>query len=290
MPSRNSFDPYNFDSYFFGNINREESENILMYCEVGTFILRNSTTQPHGYSLSVRNSMDGPRQIHHYLINSIECKNGVRKLQMHNRTYIDIANLISYFKMTKLEQTHLITPAPRKPMKVVIAEHKFDGQNISDLPFARNEILEILRIPEEGWWVARNSLGMIGFIPSNYVREDPNLDEQRASRKSLSKQKLSSYRKQQNARPFKHLIIPAIVKVVANRTPSVYDSKAMTLKIGQLIHLTKVYANGICFGTNQETGKSGTFPFTYVKWTNEPIINPPSDPPPSSQIKENLPN
>uniref|UniRef100_A0AC34GQ93 Adapter molecule Crk n=1 Tax=Panagrolaimus sp. ES5 TaxID=591445 RepID=A0AC34GQ93_9BILA len=279
---RHSFDPYDFDSYFFGSITREECEAILMLCEVGTFVLRNSTTQPHGYSLSVRDSLDGARQIHHYLISSVEYKNGIRKLQMHNRTYHDIASLISYFKMTKLEQTSLIIPAPKRPIKIVIAEHKFDGQNLTDLPFARNEVLEILRIPEEGWWVARNALGMIGFIPSNYVREDPSIDDQIASRKSLSKQKLSAYRNKQNARPFKHLIIPAIVKVVTNRRPSVYDAKAMSLKVGQLIHLTKVYATGMCFGTNQETGISGTFPFTYVKWTNQPIINnsPPNNVPP----------
>uniref|UniRef100_A0A914Z9Z8 SH2 domain-containing protein n=1 Tax=Panagrolaimus superbus TaxID=310955 RepID=A0A914Z9Z8_9BILA len=79
---RNLFDSYDFESYYFGNITREESEDILMLCEVGTFILRNSTSQPHGYSLSVRNSLGGPRDIHHYLINSIECEYGIKKLQV----------------------------------------------------------------------------------------------------------------------------------------------------------------------------------------------------------------
>uniref|UniRef100_A0A914ZB00 SH3 domain-containing protein n=1 Tax=Panagrolaimus superbus TaxID=310955 RepID=A0A914ZB00_9BILA len=120
---------------------------------------------------------------------------------------------------------------------------------------------------------------MIGFVPSNYIKQVAGVENEKAPRKSLSKKKSSL--KQQNDRPFKHLIIPAIVKVVANRRPSLYDSKAMTLKKGQLIHLTKLYSSGMCFGTNQETGISGIFPFTFVKWTNQPIIN--NSPP---EIKE----
>lgn len=49
-----SFDPYEWDSYFFENISREASENILKLCDVGTFLVRKSTTQTNGYSLSVR--------------------------------------------------------------------------------------------------------------------------------------------------------------------------------------------------------------------------------------------
>jgi hypothetical protein len=274
MSSHASFDPYEFDSYFFGNITREESEAILLLCDVGTFLLRCSTTQAHGYSLSVRDSLEGPRQVHHYLIASVEGSDGKRRLQMHDRNYHDIASLVAYYKMNKLEHTNLKMPAPKKALKTVIAEHKFDGQNVTDLSFERNDVLEILREPEEGWWVARNALGMIGFVPSNYVREENSGTEPTSNpstRKNLLKERnrRSAYRK--NNEDHLNLTIPAIVRVIANRKPSVYDKDAMTLKIGQTILLTKVLTTGICYGTNRETGVQGSFPFTYVKWTGQPI-------------------
>lgn len=90
---------------------------------------------------------------------------------MHERTYLDVPSIISYYKMRKLEFTNLRQPAPKDPIKKVIANHKFDGESITDLAFERYEELDILRMPEEGWWVARNALGIIGLIPSNYVKD-----------------------------------------------------------------------------------------------------------------------
>lgn len=82
-----------------------------------------------------------------------------------------MSNLIGYFKMHKLEHVNLRIPAPKNPLKEVVAMHRFEGQRVTDLSFERDEVLEVLRIPEDGWWVARNALGTIGLIPSNYVKE-----------------------------------------------------------------------------------------------------------------------
>lgn len=48
-----SFDPCAFDSYYFGHFSREDSEAMLKLFDVGTFLVRCSTSKP-GYSLSVR--------------------------------------------------------------------------------------------------------------------------------------------------------------------------------------------------------------------------------------------
>ena len=48
-----SFDPYGWDTFFFGTLDRKEAERLLATSEIGTFILRESTTKP-GYSLTVK--------------------------------------------------------------------------------------------------------------------------------------------------------------------------------------------------------------------------------------------
>ena len=65
----------------------------------------------------------------------------------------------------------------------------------------------------------------------------------------------------------KNLPVPAIVKVIADRRPSLYDREALTLTKGQYIHLTKMHPDGTCEGIQKDTGLQGTFPITYVEWT-----------------------
>lgn len=48
-----TFDPYSWDTFFFGFLDRKEAERLLASSEIGTFILRESTTKP-GYSLTVK--------------------------------------------------------------------------------------------------------------------------------------------------------------------------------------------------------------------------------------------
>jgi proto-oncogene C-crk len=47
---------------------------------------------------------------------------------------------------------------------------RFFGERITDLPFSCGEVLDVLEKPEEEWWIARNAMGSVGFIPTNYVQ------------------------------------------------------------------------------------------------------------------------
>jgi proto-oncogene C-crk len=47
---------------------------------------------------------------------------------------------------------------------------RFFGERITDLPFNCGEVLDVLEKPEEEWWIARNAMGSVGFIPTNYVQ------------------------------------------------------------------------------------------------------------------------
>lgn len=51
----------------------------------------------------------------------------------------------------------------------MVALFEFKGERSSDLPFQRNDVLEIIGKPEEGWWEARNALGATGSVPINYL-------------------------------------------------------------------------------------------------------------------------
>jgi hypothetical protein len=37
-------------------------------------------------------------------------------------------------------------------------------------------MLEVLEKPEEDWWVARNAMGNVGFVPVNYLRRTNDED------------------------------------------------------------------------------------------------------------------
>lgn len=50
--------------------------------------------------------------------------------------------------------------------------HKFCGERATDLPFNFGETLEILEKPEEEWWIARNAMGAVGFVPANYLERN----------------------------------------------------------------------------------------------------------------------
>ena len=197
-----------------------------------------------------------------------------------------MSNLIGYFKMHKLEYVNLRTPAPKIPLKEVVTMHRFEGQRVTDLSFERGEVLEVLRIPEEGWWVARNALGTIGLIPSNYVKDVifsislyKNYDCFQKTAGEDSASGSNSYRHSTNSqlsdhKNYENLSVPAVVKAISNRRPSAYDTEAMPLKTGDLIVVTEVQQNGVCRGSLIKNGSktvTGTFPISYVEWTTMPI-------------------
>lgn len=69
-----------------------------------------------------------------------------------------------------LEKCCLTQPVLKQTLCKAIGRYKFDGERITDLPFERGEILEIIGKPEDSWWVARNCLNTIGLIPVPYVK------------------------------------------------------------------------------------------------------------------------
>jgi len=66
-----------------------------------------------------------------------------------------------------------------------------------------------------------------------------------------------------------NLKLPAKARVIKNRTPSLYDKRALRLQIGDLLIVTKADINGQCEGTLLSTNRQGTFPFNYVEFLDQ---------------------
>ncbi|RWS29250.1 Cytoplasmic protein NCK2-like protein [Leptotrombidium deliense] len=76
--------------------------------------------------------------------------------------------------------------------ETVVALYSFVSQNEEELSFQKGERLEILDKPlnDPDWWLVRNSEGLSGLVPKNYVtRDDNNLDSSQigSTQKELSK-------------------------------------------------------------------------------------------------------
>ncbi|KAF7635711.1 hypothetical protein Mgra_00004803 [Meloidogyne graminicola] len=290
------FDPYNWESFFFGPLNRDDAEGFLKGTEVGTFLLRESTSV-QGYSLSVKENNE---RVNHYLIDREEQEGGKQRFSISNVNFVDIPSILNHYKLRKLDTTPLIYPLGRPTIEKVIGRFKFEGERISDLPFDRGEILEVLSKPEERWWMARNCLGNTGLIPTNYVKiyeEGDEISLQNPSSKSIGSSSGSSGKRfssnsvesnnninneQQNNKEYIELseirIIRTLLKlsqirilspnswvrVIADRWPSIYDLAALSIKQGQHLWVQELLPNGMCRGANED-GKAGLFPITYVE-------------------------
>ncbi|XP_022796125.1 tyrosine-protein kinase BTK-like [Stylophora pistillata] len=58
----------------------------------------------------------------------------------------------------------------KKPPEVVVAIYDFRGAEQGDLSLLKGENLTVIDKQSDHWWIAKNSRGEQGYIPSNYVR------------------------------------------------------------------------------------------------------------------------
>lgn len=57
------------------------------------------------------------------------------------------------------------------PIESLQASYNYEAQDSTELSFLEGESLEILHKIDEDWWLARNSVGECGMVPSNYFAE-----------------------------------------------------------------------------------------------------------------------
>ena len=199
MASAN-FNSADRESWYFGRLSRQETQDCLMRQKHGTFLVRESKTCPGDYVLSVSENS----RVSHYIINSMH-----GQLKIGDQMFDSLPDLLDFYKIHYLDTTTLIEPISKSVsvsnasnhhsyppaltssstinsgkqelekkqniMPLVRALYDFKSDDADDLPFSKGEILEVVEKPEENWWNARNSQGRLGQIPVPYVEIcDPN--------------------------------------------------------------------------------------------------------------------
>ena len=68
-------------------------------------------------------------------------------------------------------------PDPEQDHPLYVAKYDYDCRSDDDLGFKKGDLLYIISTEEEDWWFAQNKdTGQKGFIPSNYVAENHELE------------------------------------------------------------------------------------------------------------------
>lgn len=257
------FDPDDKYSWYFGQLSRDETNKILEAEAIsGVFLVRESKTMQGDFVLCVKE--DG--KVSHYIINRIRAGENAGRFRIGDKDFPDICSLLNFYKTHYLETTTLIRPAPRTKL---LCRYNFPGRDPEDLPFKRDETLELICKYEAEWWTARNANGQVGQIPVRYVQvieasPDNHIDNRLEP----------VYRKpdeQVHPPSAAQVQLPAKALVTLQRIPSAYDRRQLRLEVGQVVTVLEMNLNGQWEG--EIDGKRGIFPFTHVRFLTQEELN-----------------
>eukprot|EP00794_Sanderia_malayensis_P016800 gene16800-18496_t len=284
-------DRLNEYSWYHGSLPRVACESILNQDRPGLFLVRDSSSIPNGYVLSVKEV----QKVSHYIINFNEQS---RLYKIGDQTFDDLPSIVEFYKKHFLDTTTLVEPVSShvtsaNPLKVR-AKFNFAGNDPEDLSFKKGDVLIIIKKEEEDWWLARHPNGQEGLIPRTYIEElpqggiapSPTHSYQNDSRRSFpasrpqdsqATSRLSTGGKdymQPKVFPMKVSQEPSISMLPAgpvlarakqSRDPSFYDQTQLKFKKDDQIRVLKRNDDGIWEGENLENGSKGLFPFTFVE-------------------------
>lgn len=287
------FDSSDRSSWYMGPVTRQEAQSRLQGQRHGMFLVRDSSTCPGDYVLSVSENS----RVSHYIINSLPN----RRFKIGDQEFDHLPALLEFYKIHYLDTTTLIEPAPRYPsppmgsvsapnlptaeenLEYVRTLYDFPGNDAEDLPFKKGEILVIIEKPEEQWWSARNKDGRIGMIPVPYVeklvRSSPHGKHGNRNSNSYGiPEPAHAYAQPQTTTPLPAVSStpgaainplpstqngPVFAKAIQKRVPCAYDKTALALEVGDIVKVTRMNINGQWEG--EVNGRKGLFPFTHVK-------------------------
>lgn len=229
--------------YYHGQIDRATTDTILAGKRPGTYLLRDSSTCPGDFVLSVSEN----NKVSHYIISR---RGGLYIIG--DQTFSDLYSVIEFYKKHFLDTTTLtdVAKRPSRPAPpdisnqppehvlgrlVVRGKFDFHSDDPEDLCFKKGELLNVLRKDEEEWWFAeKQSNHSTGSIPVPYIE----IVEERSSTG------------------------PFIARALLDRDCP-YDPSALSFKKGEEILVTHQKENGEWEG---EVGqRRGHFPFKLVE-------------------------
>lgn len=288
------FDSSDRSSWYFGPVSRQEAQNRLQGQRHGMFLVRDSSTCPGDYVLSVSENS----KVSHYIINSLPSK----RFKIGDQEFEHLPALLEFYKIHYLDTTTLIEPAPRfqstvlssgpiqppalpgeENLEYVRTLYDFTGSDAEDLPFKKGEILIILDKPEEQWWSAKSKEGRVGMIPVPYVEKlvrPPHPGQAGHSTRNSNSygipEPAHAYAQPQTQSPLPPgtpgAVItplpnmqngPVMAKAIQKRVPCAYDKTALALEVGDIVKVTRMNISGQWEG--EVNGRRGLFPFTHVR-------------------------
>lgn len=233
-----SFDPYDEDSWFFGSMSRADATEILHKNknDIGSFLVRESISEKLDLVLTVKESDE---KVSNYIINRfIQDKGQEVYFKMGEQVFPDLPSLLAYYKVNNLDETPLIAPAIN-PIK--------DSQ--TKRSFTRDYLAEVIKDNQ-----LRASLNKLGDQSGFMSHQHQQLHLRVNGIGALTNRKL-----------------PAFAQVLQARIPNAYDKTALTLKVGDIVKVTKVDIGGCWEG--ELNGRRGHFPFNYVKFIEDNMTN-----------------
>lgn len=99
------FDSADRASWYLGPVSRQEAQSRLQGQRHGVFLVRDSSTCPGDYVLSVSENS----RVSHYIINSLPN----RRFKIGDQEFEHLPALLEFYKIHYLDTTTLIEPAPR---------------------------------------------------------------------------------------------------------------------------------------------------------------------------------
>ncbi|CAJ0578225.1 unnamed protein product, partial [Mesorhabditis spiculigera] len=253
------FNPLEWRQFYYPEMSRNKATAILKDLPIGTFLLRDSSREGE-YSLSVKESEEQP-PVKHYLIER-KGEDGSDSVTLATQSFVDLAQLLSYYTRRTLDQSALKIPYMAKGTEIVKVVYRYQAQDLTAEP---GDHLEVLEKMGDGTLKVRNSTQKTGLIPPDYVmRISGSSTGSKSTEDSQFHGSSNSVEVEGEPEVVEDLRLPATGKVIFDRVPSVYDSAAIRLKKGQSVEAHRKIGQGFYEGTVD--GRPGTIPQIYVKW------------------------
>ncbi|NXX39194.1 GRAP protein, partial [Tricholaema leucomelas] len=153
--------------WYVGRISRHLAEQqLLQRKHPGAFLIRDSESTPGQFSISVNYG----QHVQHFKV--LREKNG--KYFLWEEKFNSLNELVDFYRTTTISKKQQIflrdedqNQEVKRP-KFVQAQFDFSGQEGSQLPFLRGDIIEVLDCPDPNWWQGK-IYGRVGLFPRTYV-------------------------------------------------------------------------------------------------------------------------
>ncbi|KAL5966809.1 Adapter molecule crk, partial [Taenia solium] len=232
--------------WYFGEISREKTNEILLNQPVGTFLIRDSSTTS-GYVLSIKEVTKVVR----YLINYSKETN---EFTFGNLKFESLEAVLEYYSQGRSSACFLVKPAPKERL---LALYDFAGEKKEDLPLSKGDMVAFI-IQKKDWVLCSFSDGRRGWVPANHLA--PYKAELLASLKVAS----------ENLNNMSYcslcgiLGVPVDAKVVRLRQPSIFQANHLEIQEGDAVRVERIQTDGNCEIWHERLQCRGFAPINYL--------------------------